>query len=51
MGHQVEVWSAQQLCGLVDRELLTFHCILHQEVTFPPECTEVMNFVIQIIKK
>ncbi|XP_044276826.1 general transcription factor II-I repeat domain-containing protein 2A-like [Varanus komodoensis] len=39
----------------VGRKLLTFHCILHQEAlcaqTFPPECTEVMNVVIQIVKK
>ena len=37
------------------RKLLNFHCILHQEVlhaqTFPPECTEVMNVVIQIVIK
>uniref|UniRef100_A0A8D2J826 Uncharacterized protein n=1 Tax=Varanus komodoensis TaxID=61221 RepID=A0A8D2J826_VARKO len=37
------------------RKLLTFHCILHQEAlcaqTFPPECTEVMNVVIQIVNK
>ncbi|XP_039204225.1 uncharacterized protein LOC120310168 isoform X15 [Crotalus tigris] len=37
------------------RTLLTFHCILHQEAlcaqTFPPECTEVMNVVIQIVNK
>ncbi|KAM3848390.1 general transcription factor II-I repeat domain-containing protein 2-like [Vipera latastei] len=35
------------------RTLLTFHCILHQEAlcaqTFPPECTEVMNVVIQVV--
>uniref|UniRef100_A0A3B4C9Y8 HAT C-terminal dimerisation domain-containing protein n=1 Tax=Pygocentrus nattereri TaxID=42514 RepID=A0A3B4C9Y8_PYGNA len=39
----------------LDRKLLTFHCILHQEAlcaqTFPPERTEVMNVVIQIINK
>ena len=39
----------------LDRKLLTFHCILHQEAlcsqTFPPECTEVMNIVIQIVNK
>ena len=39
----------------LDRQLLTFHCILHQEAlcaqTFPPECTQVMNVVIQIINK
>ncbi|XP_023220117.1 general transcription factor II-I repeat domain-containing protein 2B-like [Centruroides sculpturatus] len=39
----------------LDGKLLTFHCILHQETlcaqTFPPECTELMNFVIQIVNK
>ena len=39
----------------LDRQLLTFHCILHQEAlcaqTFPQECTQVMNVVIQIINK
>ncbi|CAL1577252.1 unnamed protein product [Knipowitschia caucasica] len=39
----------------LDRQLLTFHCILHQEAlcaqTFPPECTEVMILVIQIVNK
>ena len=39
----------------LDRQLLTFHCILHQEAlyaqTFPPKCTQVMNVVIQIINK
>lgn len=38
----------------LDRELMTFHCIVHQEAlcaqTFPPECVEVMNLVIKIIK-
>ena len=39
----------------LDRNLLAFHCILHQEAlcaqTFPPECMEVMNLVIQIVNK
>ena len=39
----------------LDRQLLTFHCILHQEAlcaqTFPPESTQVMNVVIQITNK
>ncbi|XP_059835935.1 general transcription factor II-I repeat domain-containing protein 2A-like [Hypanus sabinus] len=39
----------------LDRKLLTFHCILHQEAlcaqTFSPECTEVMDVVIQIVNK
>ena len=39
----------------LDRQLLTFHCILHQEAlcaqTFPPECTQLMNVVIQITNK
>ena len=39
----------------LDRKLLSFRCILHQEAlctqTFPPECTQVMNVVIQIINK
>ncbi|XP_023815961.1 general transcription factor II-I repeat domain-containing protein 2 [Oryzias latipes] len=39
----------------LDRKLLTFHCILHQEAlcaqTFPPECTQVMDLVIQIVNK
>ena len=39
----------------LNRKLLSFHCILHQEAlcaqTFPPECTEVMNLVIQIVNK
>ena len=34
----------------LDRNLLSFHCILHQEAlcaqTFPPECTQVMKVVI-----
>ena len=38
-----------------DRNLLSFHCILHQAAlcaqTFPPECTQVINVVIQIINK
>ncbi len=37
------------------RKLLTFHCILHQEAlcaqTFPLECMEVMDLVIQIVNK
>lgn len=37
------------------RELLTFHCILHQEAlcaqTFPQDFVEVMDFVIQIVNK
>ncbi|KAM3841446.1 general transcription factor II-I repeat domain-containing protein 2-like [Vipera latastei] len=37
------------------RKLLTFHCILHQEAlcaqTFPLECAEVMNVVIQLVNK
>ena len=40
---------------LLNRKLLSFHYILHQEAlcaqTFPPECTEVMNVVIQIVNK
>ena len=40
---------------LLNRKLLSFYCILHQEAlcaqTFPPECTEVMNVVIQIVNK
>ena len=39
----------------MDRKLLTFHCVLHQEAlcaqTFPPECIEVMNLVIHIVNK
>ena len=39
----------------LNRKLLSFHCILHQEAlcaqTFLPECTEVMNAVIQIVNK
>ena len=39
----------------LDRKLLSFHCILLQGAlcvqTFPPECTQVMNIVIQIINK
>lgn len=39
----------------LERKMLTFHYILHQEAlcaqTFPPKCTEVMNLVIQIVNK
>lgn len=39
----------------LDRNLLAFHCILHQEAlcaqTFPPEYMEVMNLVIQMVNK
>ena len=39
----------------LNRKLLSFYCILHQEAlcaqTFPPECTEIMNLVIQIVNK
>ena len=39
----------------LNRKLLSFQYILHQEAlcaqTFPPECTEVMNVVIQIVNK
>uniref|UniRef100_A0A8C1I0R4 HAT C-terminal dimerisation domain-containing protein n=1 Tax=Cyprinus carpio carpio TaxID=630221 RepID=A0A8C1I0R4_CYPCA len=39
----------------LDRNLLAFHCILHQEAlcakTFPPECMEVMNLVIEMVNK
>ncbi|KAM9165591.1 general transcription factor II-I repeat domain-containing protein 2A-like [Pangshura tecta] len=39
----------------LDRELMMFHCILHQEAlcaqTFPPECVEAMNLVIKIVNK
>ncbi|XP_028299320.1 general transcription factor II-I repeat domain-containing protein 2A [Gouania willdenowi] len=39
----------------LDRELMTFHCILHQEAlcaqTFPLDCVEVMNLVIKIVNK
>ncbi|XP_020795560.2 general transcription factor II-I repeat domain-containing protein 2A-like [Boleophthalmus pectinirostris] len=37
------------------RDLMTVHCIIHQEAlctqTFPPECVEVMNLVIKIVNK
>ncbi len=37
------------------RNLLTFHCILHQVAlcaqTFEPECMKVMDLVIQIVNK
>ncbi|CAI5678450.1 unnamed protein product [Oreochromis niloticus] len=39
----------------LDRKLLTFHCILHQDAlcaqTFPPECTEVINIINKIMAK
>ena len=39
----------------LDRNLLAFHCILHQEAlcaqTFPSECTAVMNLVIEMVNK
>ena len=39
----------------LDGKMLNFHCILHQEAlcaqTFPSECTQVMNVVIEIINK
>ena len=39
----------------LDRSLLSLLCVLHQEVlcglTFPPECAQVINVVIQIINK
>ncbi|KAL3967226.1 TIMELESS-interacting protein [Sarotherodon galilaeus] len=39
----------------LDRKLLTFHCILHQEAlcaqTFPSECTEVINVINKIMAK
>ncbi|KAK7896668.1 hypothetical protein WMY93_021993 [Mugilogobius chulae] len=39
----------------LDRKLLTFHCVLHQEALcaqiFPPECIEVMNLVIEMVNK
>ena len=38
----------------LDRNLLAFHCILHQALcaqTFPPECMEVMNLVIEMVNK
>ncbi|GBM19084.1 hypothetical protein AVEN_236910-1 [Araneus ventricosus] len=37
----------------INHEILTFHCIIHQEAlcaqTFPAEIVEVMNLVIKII--
>ncbi|GBN94166.1 hypothetical protein AVEN_8943-1 [Araneus ventricosus] len=37
----------------INHEILTFHCIIHQEVlcaqTFPAEIADVMNLVIKII--
>lgn len=39
----------------LDRNLLAFHCILHQEAlcaqTFPSECVAVMNLVIEMVNK
>ncbi|GBO07719.1 General transcription factor II-I repeat domain-containing protein 2A [Araneus ventricosus] len=39
----------------INHEILTFHCIIHQEglcaQTFPAEIVEVMNLVIKIIKR
>ncbi|XP_076038317.1 protein FAM200C-like [Oratosquilla oratoria] len=39
----------------LDRNLLAFHCILHQEAlcaqTFPSECMAVMNLVIEMVNK
>ena len=39
----------------LDRKLLTFHCMLHQEAlcaqTFPRECNEMMNLVIRVLNK
>lgn len=39
----------------LDRNLLAFHCILHQEAlcaqTFPSECMAVMNLVIKMVNK
>ena len=40
---------------VLDRKLLTFHCMLHQEAlcaqTFPRECNEMMNLVIRVLNK
>ena len=40
---------------VLDRNLLTSHCILHQEAlcaqTFPSECMAVMNLVIEMVNK
>lgn len=37
----------------INHEILTFHCIIHQETlckqTFPVEIVEVMNLVIRLI--
>ena len=39
----------------LDRKLLIFYCISHQEAlcaqTFPPQCVLVINVLIQIINK
>ena len=39
----------------LDRKLLTFHCMLHQEAlctqTFTRECNEMMNLVIRVLNK
>ena len=54
------MWGSQKgfvtlLQKALDRNLLAFHCILYQEAlctqTFPPECMEVMNLVIEMVNK